>query len=89
MKANNRNLEKEYFKAVKMMIKKEGLKLNQIVDLKSVGKGHCLEGLGSVIHDHINKIIYMTKIIPFISDKYFDRIFYLGHKICQKTILVS
>ena len=24
-----------------------GLKLNQIVDLKSVGKGHCLEGLGT------------------------------------------
>jgi len=43
------------------MVKKEGLKINEIVNLKSVGKGHHLEGLGSVVHDHINKIIYMTE----------------------------
>lgn len=42
------------------MIKEKGLKINKIVDLKSPEKGHYLEGLGSVIHDHMNKIIYMT-----------------------------
>ena len=56
------------------MIKSEGLKISEIVDLKG-GKNEHLEGLGSIIHDHINKIIYMSvsqRSCPTLIKKYMD-----------------
>jgi len=37
------------------------VRIKKIISLKSKKNGLFLEGLGSLIHDHINRIVYMSK----------------------------